>query len=691
MCRLPLLLLVCLVLLQPLACSAPEAEAPCDGDHGAATSTASEALSSIDCSESQDTGYSSGKAFAITVVTVDGKKVEKDTANAYYVMAQAAAAAGVNIKVVSGFRTMAEQQTLYNCYVNCNCNNCNLAAKPGYSNHQSGHALDLNTSASGVLTWLNTHGASFGFKRTVPSEPWHWEWWGGGPGGGPCGAEQQSVEAQLGILDGSPSTDIDGDGRADVCARAAKGVVCSTSGSGSATTIDGPALSNDSGWSKPEYYGTLRMGDVDGDGKADICARAAAGMRCWLSDGAGFPVQISGPEWSDANGFGDVKYWSTLRLADVTGDGKSDLCIRTASDFRCHPSTGSGFGDAIIGPDLSDASGWGSSRYYATLRMADVNGDGKADVCARSSAGVQCWLSNGAGFPDAISGPELSDASGWGNVQYWSTLRMADVNGDGKADVCARAAAGLRCWLSDGASLTQPITGPELSDASGWSKPEYYSTIRFADLDGDGRADVCARAAAGLRCWLSDGLGFETAVTSDELSDAKGWSKPEYYSTIRVADASGDGRADVCARGIAGVFCWHFDGAQFSAPVTGPAWKDESGWNEPMYYSTLQAAGGCVPSPETCNGADDDCDGLVDEDDVCVTEGLGGASSGGSAGSGGSSAGSDSGRSAHGAVAGDRDASGCACRPSRSPTGGGAAWLAALGLAALAVSRRRSP
>ena len=25
----------------------------------------------------------------------------------------------------------------------CNCNSCNLAAVPGYSNHQSGHALDL--------------------------------------------------------------------------------------------------------------------------------------------------------------------------------------------------------------------------------------------------------------------------------------------------------------------------------------------------------------------------------------------------------------------------------------------------------------------------------------------------------------------------------------------------------------------
>ncbi len=134
------------------------------------------ALSSISCQVSKATGYKSGKPFTIHVVHVDGKPVEVHTANAYYVMAQAAAKAGVQLAVVSGFRTMAQQQTLYNCYKCCCCNSCNLAAVPGTSNHQSGHALDLNTSATGVYSWLNKHGQSFGWKRTVPSEAWHWEW-----------------------------------------------------------------------------------------------------------------------------------------------------------------------------------------------------------------------------------------------------------------------------------------------------------------------------------------------------------------------------------------------------------------------------------------------------------------------------------------------------------------------------------
>lgn len=122
-------------------------------------------------------GYVKGKAGAITVVPIDGKPVEVTTARAYRRMHEAASRAGVTIKVVSGFRTMAEQEYLYSCYKRGDCNNGNLAAKPGYSNHQSGHALDLNARDPAVGAWLRAHAHEYGFRNTVASEPWHWEYW----------------------------------------------------------------------------------------------------------------------------------------------------------------------------------------------------------------------------------------------------------------------------------------------------------------------------------------------------------------------------------------------------------------------------------------------------------------------------------------------------------------------------------
>ena len=99
---------------------------------------------SYDCATSTDTGYVNGNPVTITLVHVDGYPVQIDTANAFLTMEAAANAEGITLGLNSGFRTMSEQEYLYACYVHCNCNDCNEAAAPGYSNHQSGHALDID-------------------------------------------------------------------------------------------------------------------------------------------------------------------------------------------------------------------------------------------------------------------------------------------------------------------------------------------------------------------------------------------------------------------------------------------------------------------------------------------------------------------------------------------------------------------
>jgi peptidoglycan hydrolase-like protein with peptidoglycan-binding domain len=127
------------------------------------------------------TAYSNGQNIGtVEVVQLQGKRVEKRTACAFLTMANAARGAGLNIQINSGFRTMEEQQYFWNCYQTKKCNNGNLAARPGYSNHQNGIALDLNVGG-GVYGWLSSNAHKFGFIRTVPSENWHWEYRPGQP------------------------------------------------------------------------------------------------------------------------------------------------------------------------------------------------------------------------------------------------------------------------------------------------------------------------------------------------------------------------------------------------------------------------------------------------------------------------------------------------------------------------------
>lgn len=210
---------------------------------------------------------------------------------------------------------------------------------------------------------------------------------------------------------------------------------------------------------------------------------------------------------------------------------------------------------------FSDAQEWNQQIYYSSIRVADVNGDNLDDICGRGPAGIYCALNKGNGIfgPMTLWTSQFSDADGWSLPQYGSTIQFADINGDGKKDVCGRGGAGMYCALSNGSSFgayVGPINGA-FSDAGDWESPAYYVSIRLADVNGDGKIDVCGRGPAGIYCTLGNGDGtFEPAVLWTNLfSDADGWNQAPAAATIQFGDLNGDGNADICGLGGAGIYC----------------------------------------------------------------------------------------------------------------------------------------
>ncbi len=103
-----------------------------------------------------------------------------------------------------------------------------------------------------------------------------------------------------------------------------------------------------------------------------------------------------------------------------------------------------------------------------------------------------------AGAPRA---PQTPGTAVLGDVDP-ASIRYGDINGDGRADVCGRSHEGLVCALSSGRAFLAPsLWLAEMSDAAGWQP--YGATLALVDVNGDGRADVCGRGPEGLVCALS--------------------------------------------------------------------------------------------------------------------------------------------------------------------------------------------
>ena len=110
--------------------------------------------------------------------------------NAFNSMQAAASTEGISLFVQSGYRSYTTQNTLYNRYVNRDGKTLadTYSARPGYSEHQSGLAADINSLDQSFINtpegkWLNNNCYKYGFIIRYPKgkeeqtgymyEPWH--------------------------------------------------------------------------------------------------------------------------------------------------------------------------------------------------------------------------------------------------------------------------------------------------------------------------------------------------------------------------------------------------------------------------------------------------------------------------------------------------------------------------------------
>lgn len=243
---------------------------------------------------------------------------------------------------------------------------------------------------------------------------------------------------------------------------------------------------------------------------------------------------------SNGKGFASPIQWGTgyvdgypNMLADVNGDGKADFVYVKNGVAYVQLSTGTSFSPAVVWASgiTLDPNSW------MPAWLADVNGDGKADLIYAGTGGnVYVGLSTGSGFSAPALWATGIPAGGYGNIDINSSGAMADVDGDGKADFIYKQADTVYVRLSNGTGFDPAISWFNNFPTSASS----VNLSKLADVDGDARADLIigypdfTRAVA-----LSNGRGFSVPVSLGVGFGQYG------LSTNRMGDIDGDGRADL--------------------------------------------------------------------------------------------------------------------------------------------------
>ena len=260
----------------------------------------------------------------------------------------------------------------------------------------------------------------------------------------------------------------------------------------------------------------------------------------------------------------------------MNGDGLADIVGFGDNGVSVSLGTGSSFQKPTIWirSFAYKADGW---RVESHLRyLEDINGDGLPDVIGFGFPGVYAAINTGSSFGP----PTLWIKGSFGYYQGWRNSDhprfVADVNGDGLADIVGFSHSGVQVSLSTGTIFLQPkIWTDAFGVKHGWKMNKHPRFL--SDMNGDGLIDVVGFASSGIQVALNTGSSFAKAKqwVSGYSNSAQ---SPKY-----LADVTGDGIPDIIGFEDSGVYVsTNNNGQTLMTSVT-----DSYGNGKEVTYSTL--------------------------------------------------------------------------------------------------------
>ena len=283
----------------------------------------------------------------------------------------------------------------------------------------------------------------------------------------------------------------------------------------------------------PDRSTEMLLRDLNGDGNLDLALANHDSYNVMLLFGDGKGGFSLAPQSPVIMKEGQHPHTHGLDAGDLNGDGKLDIVSVNSDDNDVSVAFADGKGGFTRAASPFPV---GPSPYPSAL--ADLNGDGHLDVIATSSTRRTPQPGTPAGALTVLFGNGRGDLRG-GPVPLRTMspgfVAVADVNGDRKPDLVAThlERRELTILTGDGKGSFKETTGSPFD----LGHPAWHCAI--ADVNGDGKADVAAAAGDGVRVMLGDGRGgFQPAPGSPFATGRGSWQ-------LAVGDVNGDGKPDV--------------------------------------------------------------------------------------------------------------------------------------------------
>ncbi|MDL5202470.1 VCBS repeat-containing protein [Streptomyces sp. ALI-76-A] len=184
----------------------------------------------------------------------------------------------------------------------------------------------------------------------------------------------------------------------------------------------------------------MPFGDLSGDRCNDVLVRYSSGALRLYKPGCGAPVKPSAP-YTSLGTSGWSQYEVLTSPGDVSGDGRPDLLARATSTGTLYLYKGTSTGKLSARVKLYD--NW--KTYKKIVGAGDLNGDGIGDLLVQDTAHT---LYRCCGKGDGTFAARTRLFTNWGG-SYNTVVGVGDITDDGRADLVSRDSGGT-LWRNNG-------------------------------------------------------------------------------------------------------------------------------------------------------------------------------------------------------------------------------------------------
>lgn len=235
-------------------------------------------------------------------------------------------------------------------------------------------------------------------------------------------------------------------------------------------------------------------------------------------------------------------------------------------------------------------SSWCETGWYSSPAVADLDGDGQAEIIAAAYSIVVLDGQTGNLRWRIASGHDRSEPEAGSAGRTWPGVVVTDLTGDGDLEIVTAHGGGVVSVVShDG--YFEP----------GWPQKPTTSEFRglsAADLDSDGDQEIIVTAATGSKTniWIYEHTGVVRAGWP-QLNNDKGYAWGVYNANAAVGNLDGSGLQEVVVPSdVHYILAYRASGATVPASPAygGKSWGQVGAWESPE--TELRGWGSCDAS-----------------------------------------------------------------------------------------------